>query len=499
MNDERIRCVAYTRYSSFGQNPLSIVQQKNCITKYVNDNNWVIIKWFSDEARSGMNTKRDGFNAMVQYIEKYSHKLKYVVADQIDRISRNNMDYWQFKKMLLDREMDIRSAKNEVVDSVVGHLTEGLTINTAQYFAEVTGQRSKQRLLEVSEAGNHCGGTAPLGFDIKDSKLVVNKLEAPAVKEIFKLYLEGNGYGAIATELNRKGYLTKKGVPFGKNSIREILVNEKYMGCFTYNKSSSKKKFGKNAGSRNTHKHKDESEIIRIENNHGAIVSKEIFEEVQDLMALNGNRDTAKDRSYLLRGLVCCSSCGRVMTGETYSSGNRKGVKYSYYKCPGKEVGQCSGNKINRWNLDTAVVELLMDGIFKDSESQKLAGIANYLVVNNPIQNNKLMLTKKYIADQKRKLANLTHALSSTENEFSQKRILKQMSVVEDLLKQQEEELLITNKKLSTRYSPQEVEKALKIFPEYLKSNANAMTHNLLLRYIKSIQVSETLVTIDVF
>ncbi len=75
------------------------------------------------------------------------------------------------------------------------------------------------------------GGTPPLGYNVDtDKKYVVNEAEARAVRIIFDMYAANHGYGDIIAALNKEGYKTKTGRPFGKNSLHEILKNKKYAG-----------------------------------------------------------------------------------------------------------------------------------------------------------------------------------------------------------------------------------------------------------------------------
>jgi len=90
---------------------------------------------------------------------------------------------------------------------------------------------------------------------------IINEREAEAVRIIFNMNLKGHGYGDIINTLNARGYKTKLGRKFGKNSIYEILRNEKYTGTYVYNKTASQSK----KGTFNRHIFKDEKEIIKIE------------------------------------------------------------------------------------------------------------------------------------------------------------------------------------------------------------------------------------------
>ena len=75
------------------------------------------------------------------------------------------------------------------------------------------------------------------------------------------MYAQGNGYSQILHYLHQKGYKTKRGQEFQKNSLYSILTNKKYQGIYVFNQSSSKSI----SGSRNTHLHKNSDDIICIE------------------------------------------------------------------------------------------------------------------------------------------------------------------------------------------------------------------------------------------
>ena len=78
----------------------------------------------------------------------------------------------------------------------------------------------------------HTGGVPPLGYDLDaDKRLIINPREAEAVKLIFDLYHNGYGYSYILDSLFERGFKTKNGKDFQKNSLYGILTNPKYQFC----------------------------------------------------------------------------------------------------------------------------------------------------------------------------------------------------------------------------------------------------------------------------
>ena len=88
--------------------------------------------------------------------------------------------------------------------------------------------------LSLIHICKHTGGKPPLGYEIdqQSKKLTVNEQEAEIVRSIFSMYAQGNGYSEILHYLHQKGYKTKRGQEFQKNSLYSILTNKKYQGIY---------------------------------------------------------------------------------------------------------------------------------------------------------------------------------------------------------------------------------------------------------------------------
>jgi site-specific DNA recombinase len=191
----------------------------------------------------------------------------------------------------------------------------------------------------------------------------VNEHEAGIVRSIFEQYADGVGYAKILDYLNSSGFRTKRGNLFGKNSLNSILTNEKYVGCFIYNKRHDEKDC---RGKRNPYI-RPEEEWIKIEDGIPAIVSRTTYERVQAHMSQNaarGGRFKAKTL-YLLSGLVRCE-CGSAMQGNTRKDGRGRSV-YSSYDCQAKRNKKgCSSSGIRKDNLDSFVLSELYDKVLSE-------------------------------------------------------------------------------------------------------------------------------------
>lgn len=134
------------------------------------------------------------------------------------------------------------------------------------------------------------GGFAPFGYKIVDKHYVIDDQEAEAIRLIFDLYVSGHSSKDICCALATKGYTTRNGRHFGKNTIYDIIGNERYSGTYTFNKVPRKK------GARNMHSKSRPDDFIRIEDAIPAIVSKDIFQQAMDRRRINKERQRSNPR-----------------------------------------------------------------------------------------------------------------------------------------------------------------------------------------------------------
>lgn len=214
-------------------------------------------------------------------------------------------------------------------------------------------------MKETAYQCKHTGGTPTLGYDVApDKSYVINEGEAVAVQLIFSMYADGAGYGKIIDALNGQGFRTKAGKPFGKNSLHEILKNEKYHAVYVFNKTKREI-----AGTRNGHSQKSDEEIIRVPGGIPAIVSESTWEIVQGRMAqhLNSASPPRANTVYILSGKIFCGACGGAMVGNQLHAGRNKAL-YSYYECSTrKRTKNCKAKSINKDIAESSVIDAIYE------------------------------------------------------------------------------------------------------------------------------------------
>lgn len=263
------RAVIYARFSSDMQREESIDAQVRACKAYAKNKGYIVVDTYADEAKSGRDvTKRDAYNQMLA--DAMEDKFDVIIFHKIDRNSRNELNYFTFKDKL--EKLGIRyeyAAQPIDALSPEGQMMETMMVGMAAYYSRNLAKETKKGLNENAYKALFNGGCPPLGYKIVDKKYVIDEQEAAAVRLIFELYLKGQGYAAICRTLSAKGYTTKSGKEFPKNSLHDILCNEKYIGTYTFNKIPRKK------NGRNSHAAERPEDYISIEDAFPAIISKE--------------------------------------------------------------------------------------------------------------------------------------------------------------------------------------------------------------------------------
>lgn len=382
-----MQAVAYARYSSDNQRAESITAQLRAIHTYAAQKSIHIIKEYIDEAETATNDDRSNFQRMIDDLAHIRPKL--ILVHKVDRFARNRDDAghyrWLFKKMGGSR---VIAVAQDFGDTPEASLMEGNLESYAEYFSRNLSGEVKKGLYENVVQGMHCGGIPPLGYDVgPDLKYIINEREAQAVRLIFNMKLKGHNYKEISQALNVEGYLTKAskkkpGKPFGKNSLHDILRNEKYIGTYVYRKTSPE----------NSRIAEDPLATIRLEAIIPRIIDDQTFNAVQEILnnRQHHTRSTG-DVVYMLSGVARCGVCGQAMAGNSYVS---KGKKYYYYRCnnAARTHGQaCNhGKKYNKTDLEVEVITKAKKAlaVLRKTAEQVIDQVYERVLAQNEADNN---------------------------------------------------------------------------------------------------------------
>lgn len=353
-----MKAAVYARYSSDNQNICSIDAQIRAIREYCDKNDIVIVKTYIDEALTATNDDREAFLEMVEHSSE--KKFDTIIVHKLDRFARNRYDSSFYKKKLQDNGVRVVSVLEFLDDSPESIILESVLEGMAEYYSKNLAREVRKGMKENALKAKHNGGIPPLGYDVTPEKYYsINEKEAEAVKLIFKLYLDNAGYSTIASELNKRGYRSKRGTEFSKVSIRDILLNEKYTGTYIFGK---KDKHGKLTGKE-----------IRVENALPVIIPMEMFQRVIDMFGTKkyGPHSNAKV-NYLLTGFLECGECGLSYVGGGRVKGRTK--YYHIYVCSSRNRKKsCDNMSIRKELIEGCVLKEIKENIFKDELINEIA------------------------------------------------------------------------------------------------------------------------------
>lgn len=400
------RVAQYARFSSDNQRSESIDAQIRAMNQFCKQNRWQVVATYTDEARSATTDNRPQFQQMISDSGKGIFDI--VLVHKLDRFSRDRYDSAIYKKRLKKNSVKLCSVLERMDDSPESIMMESVLEGMAEYYSKNLSREVMKGMNETALQCKHTGGCCPLGYTLNaEKRLEIDEHEAEAVKIIFQMFADGHGYTAIINYLNEHGYKTKRGCLFGKNSLYEILANEKYTGVFVFNKSAAKAD-----GKRNNHSYKTSDKVIRIEGGCPAIVSKKLFEKVQRIRERN-RRNTGQYHAkefYLLTGKVFCGICGKRIQGNLRFSGERKNRMATYRCTTLRKI--CNNKENNKDYIDVYVVELLREKIFnKTALKRKIKAVNAYIQKYNTDFDLHYQDTENELNQVIAGLANITEAV----------------------------------------------------------------------------------------
>jgi DNA invertase Pin-like site-specific DNA recombinase len=322
----KVCCAIYCRKSSEEGLELtfnSLDAQREACASYIDSQRhegWLALDdRYDDGGYSGATLERPALQRLIRDIEAV--RVDTVVCYKIDRLSRSLTDFAKLVDVFERNSVTFVSVTQSFCTTTsMGRLTLNILLSFAQFERELAGERIRDKFAASRRKGIFMGGHPPLGYDVRDRKLVVNPAEAELVRLIFRRFLDLGSALLLIRELNAQGYRTKswttqsgtfrEGRSFDKGTLYKILRNRAYVGEVV---------------------HKGQS----YPGEHEPIVDRATWERVHEVLTTNAKRRGNEARARTpapLRGLMRCTHCGSAMT-PTHT--RRRGRLYRYYICLG--------------------------------------------------------------------------------------------------------------------------------------------------------------------
>ena len=339
---------------------------------------------YKDDGKSGSNFDRAEFQRMMKDIE--AGKVNCVVVKDQSRFGRDYIDVGKYKEKIFPK-LGVRFITiNEGYDSLSATSSDDLafTINSFVYDFYIRDISTKIRtnLTAKKQNGEYAGAFVAYGY-VKDSndksKLVVDQFAADVVRDIFRWKIEGLSPQNIAVRLNELGipspaeykklsgsnyktsFQTSSKAVWSHVSVRRILKNEIYLGVMIQGKRTTPNYKTKTVVT------KAESEWLRVEGTHEAIISVRDFELVQELLKDDTHCRAGDVTVPVYAGRIYCGDCGAAAVRKTVSYAGRR---YVYYVCNANKHDKtvCSRHSIREDILGQVIyqtvrhqIDLLLD------------------------------------------------------------------------------------------------------------------------------------------
>ena len=335
----------------------SIQTQRMMLRQYAAEHGLTVVDEYIDDGWSGTNFERPSFQRMIDDIE--DGKINCVVTKDLSRLGRNYILTGQYTEIYFPSKGVRYIAINDNVDTINGESELAPFLNILnEMHARQTSKKVKAAMHTRFANGAHYGAYAPLGY-VKDpdkkGHLLIDPETRWIVEKIFDLAVHGRGAASITRILVEEkvptpGWLNYErygtfaniyaGAPAEKAyawtiaQVKSILKEETYIGHSIHNKQS-------NISFKNKKKvRKPQEEWYRVENTHEAIISEEVFQKVQELIA-SRRRKRRNGTTQIFAGLIKCADCGWSLA---YGVNSQNKNPYAHYHCSkyGQGLRQCS-------------------------------------------------------------------------------------------------------------------------------------------------------------
>lgn len=374
-----IKCAIYTRKSSeegLEQDFNSLDAQREACEAYIKSQlheGWVLVeKQYNDGGISGGTLERPALKELFLDIE--SGEVDIVVVYKVDRLTRSLMDFSKIVELFDKHSASFVSITQHFnTTTSMGRLTLNILLSFAQFEREVTGERIRDKVSASKKKGMWMSGVAPTGYELIDKKLTIEKFQAEKVKLIFSKYLESKSVPKLKLYLEENNIKSKAGKIFTKGALYHILQNRTYAGDIA---------------------HKEKT----YAGQHEAIIEKDIFEKVQQLLSQNRisqKCSTGSNNSSLLAGKIFDDK-GNYMSPSHSNTRNRK---YRYYvsqaiiqsrkneagsisKIPAGEIETFIQNEIRTFLAETKTIQKYIENQ-EISKQKELLSIINNDKINN--------------------------------------------------------------------------------------------------------------------
>ena len=366
---------------------LSIENQRRILTNYINENGWTLYDTYIDDGISGTTFDRPGVQRLLD--DAKAGNINLILCKDMSRFGRNYIMVGQYVDYIFPMYNIRFIALTDNIDTLNSDSASMDMLPIMNVFNEWHAANTSKKLRTVfqsnARAGKYMTTASSYGYVKGDDENYTPQIDpeaAAVVRRIFEMRASGMGHKTIADVLNQEHILPpldyryeKLGKPvpiysrhlWQAQTVKRLLVNPIYIGNLAQMKETTV--------SYKNHKiiRKDQSEWVIVENNHEPIISRELWDKVQEVNAsVSRGRCTTERVTHSLSGLCYCDECGAKMKMQKTPYNKSP---YSY-RC-GMHVrygkGYCSSHNIKGTILEGAILQDIqrqIDFVMNDGEAR---------------------------------------------------------------------------------------------------------------------------------
>jgi site-specific DNA recombinase len=411
-----VRCAIYTRVSTdqgLEQDFNSLDAQRDAGVAYIRSQahaSWTLIRsQYNDGGYSGGSTDRPALQRLLTDVR--ARKVDVIVVYKVDRLTRSLADFAKLVELFDSHGVSFVSVTQQFnTTTSMGRLTLNVLLSFAQFEREVTSERIRDKIAASKRKGIWVGGMVPLGYKVKNRKVVVIESEAEIVRAIFKRYLELASLNLLMQDLRQRKILTKVrrlssgravgGNPLTRGPLAHLLRNRFYIGEVAFR-----------------------GEVFPGE--QPAILDRKLFEAVQrklDEQRTNHSTKRATSESLLI-GRIFDDRGNRM----TPSHARKNGKRYRYYLSSALMQGQAeragSVRRVSAPEIEALVIDAVRKRL-KDFTAASDHDLVNNHVARVEVQAKRLAIKLVRKGNQKasRKTDNATFYILWKRNALRRRR-----------------------------------------------------------------------------
>lgn len=325
----KTRCAVYTRKSTeegLDMDFNSLDAQRESCEAYIASQKaegWLPASdRYDDGGFSGGTLERPALKRLLADVR--ANKIDVIVVYKIDRLSRSMLDFLNLVELFERHGVTFVSVTQSFnTKDAMGRMALNILITFAQFERELIGERIRDKVAASRKKGIWMGGWTPLGYEVRDRKLIIHEVDAARVRSIFRRFVQLKSATLLARELVAAGERNRYGHFLDKGVLYKLLNNPVYIGMAVHKGTS-------------------------YPGEHQAIIDRDLWDQVHAILTESPRKRANKARAQspaLLCGLIFGADGAAMSPTHTRKSGrlyryytSQNAIKRSGSDCPVRQV-----------------------------------------------------------------------------------------------------------------------------------------------------------------